>query len=920
MKKLIIALLLLTSYYSIGQIKLEGIVKDSIGTPLELSNVIAINQETKALDAYGITNEKGVYKLNLKKNSSYKIQVSYIGMKTAEQIVSTKDINLKKDFTLKEDNSLDEIELTYEMPVTIKGDTLVYNADSFKNGTERKLEDVLEKLPGVEINDDGQVEVEGKVVGKVMVEGKDFFDGDTKLATKNIPANAVDKIEVLKNYAEVGQLRGVQNNQDNIALNIKLKEGKKSFWFGTVTAGSGVANEDGIYVAQPKLFYYNPEYSINFIGDLNNIGEIAFTRRDFFNFTGGFRNPSRESGTNISLGNNDLGFLTLQNNRAKEIKTKFGAANFSFSPSKTLDISGFGIFSSSRNELQENNTLEYTTPLFIDNDNNPSTPDVPVIPTTEKTENKTTQKSDLAMLKLSAKYKPNSNNQLDYDVLGRTSKESQTQNTLSNVLGDINQNESSTPFSVNQNLNYYYTLNETNIFSLEIQNLIQDEDPFYKAILENTTLNDDPYDDTANSLGLDQFQSDYNINQDRRVKSNQVDAKIDYWNILNEKSNLNVTVGNLYSFQKFDSDLFQFLDDESKLAANPISGNSPENKTKYTFNDAYVGLHYKFITGKFTFTPGLSAHAYNAKNTQFETTYTDNFFRLLPDFNTRIQLKKSETININYRMRTNFTDVSQLARGVVMNNYNSFASGNPTLESSLSHNVNVTYYSFNMFNYTNVFANVNYFKNINGIRSVLLSAPGSVIRTSSPYNSEFDDESLSASGRFQRTFGKLRATIRGNFNYSKNTNFLGETPIEYENFTQTYRAQLRTNFRTAPNVSLGYRYTIQDNDQGATRAKFYTKSPSVKFDALIWKKLTFKTEYTYNNFSDQNNTLNDFEFWDASLSYKKDQDSKWEFELKATNLLDTRTQSNSSNSNISTRVTEYYIQPRYITARFVYNL
>jgi hypothetical protein len=250
------------------------------------------------------------------------------------------------------------------MPVSIKGDTLVYNTDSFKDGTERKLEDVLEKLPGVDINDDGQIEVEGKVVGKVMVEGKDFFDGDSKLATKNIPANAVDKIEVLKNYSEVGQLSGVKNNQDNIALNIKLKEGKKSFWFGTVTAGAGVASEDGLYLAQPKLFYYNPEYSINFIGDLNNIGEVAFTRRDYFNFTGGFRNPSRESGTNISLGNNDLGFLTLQNNRAKEINTKFGAANFSFSPNKKLDISGFGIFSSSRNELQENNTLEYTSPLF----------------------------------------------------------------------------------------------------------------------------------------------------------------------------------------------------------------------------------------------------------------------------------------------------------------------------------------------------------------------------------------------------------------------------------------------------------------------------------------------------------------------------------------------------------------------------
>src|SRR5690606_13044345 len=109
------------------------------------------------------------------------------------------ETNLVKDFTLQYDNTLDEIQLVYEMPVTISGDTIVYNADSFNTGTERKLEDVLKNLPGVEVNDDGQIQVEGKTVGKVMVEGKDFFDGDSKLATKNIPANAVDKVQVLKN-------------------------------------------------------------------------------------------------------------------------------------------------------------------------------------------------------------------------------------------------------------------------------------------------------------------------------------------------------------------------------------------------------------------------------------------------------------------------------------------------------------------------------------------------------------------------------------------------------------------------------------------------------------------------------------------------------------------------------------------------
>jgi hypothetical protein len=96
-------------------------------------------------------------------------------MKSLDQPLETKEDDMVQDFVLFQDNSLDEVELTYEMPVTVSGDTLVYNADSFNTGTERKLEDVLKNLPGVEINDDGQVEVEGKVVSKLMVEGKIFL-------------------------------------------------------------------------------------------------------------------------------------------------------------------------------------------------------------------------------------------------------------------------------------------------------------------------------------------------------------------------------------------------------------------------------------------------------------------------------------------------------------------------------------------------------------------------------------------------------------------------------------------------------------------------------------------------------------------------------------------------------------------------
>jgi len=394
---------------------------------------------------------------------------------------------------------------------------------------------------------------------------------------------------------------------------------------------------------------------------------------------------------------------------------------------------------------------------------------------------------------------------------------------------------------------------------------------------------------------------------------------LDYWNILNAKSNINFTLGSILSNQQFNSTIFQYLDDGSIFDSTPTFNDGLDtNDTDYNFTDLYAGLHYQFKTGIFTITPGVSAHAYSTNNTQFGDETTDNFFRVLPDFDLRIQLKKSENLNLNYRMQTQFTDVNNFARGLVLNGYNSLFSGNEALENAVSHNINLTYFSFNMFNYTNVFGTINYSKSIDQIRN--LTNFESVIRTNSPFNSGFANETLTAAGSFQRRFGKLQATLRGNLNYSKFNQFIqGERSIN-ENYRQTYRPSLRTNFKTAPNIEVSYEYTISDNDQGATRNKFFTSAPSIDFDALIFKTFTLRTDYSYNNLSDEDGKINSFEFWNASLSYRKNKDAKLEYEIKATNLLDTKSQAQSSNGPISVSATEYFIQPRFVTFRMIYSL
>ncbi len=142
------------------------------------------------------------------------------------------------------------------------------------------------------------------------------------------------------------------------------------------------------------------------------------------------------------------------------------------------------------------------------------------------------------------------------------------------------------------------------------------------------------------------------------------------------------------------------------------------NDVAYNFSDVYLGVHYRFRTGKFTFTPGFSIHAYGNNNRQNDQLVKDNFVRLLPDFETRIQIKKGESLTLNYRMQNQFTDVTRLAQGLVLNNYNSLQYGAADLQNALSHNISLLYSSFNLFNYTNVYARVAYTSNIDQIRSL----------------------------------------------------------------------------------------------------------------------------------------------------------------------------------------------------------
>lgn len=885
---------LITSFSFSQSVRFDGFIQDEQKNPLEMANIMAVNNTTKAMDSYGITNDKGKFQLTLKPNTSYTVKVSYLGMKSKEIAVVTKAENMTQNIVMDGAGiELAGVEIVREMPVSIKGDTIVYNADSFKSGTEKKLEDVLKKLPGVEVNADGEIEVEGKKVSKLMVEGKDFFDGDTKLGVKNIPADAIDKVQVLRNFNEVSALKGLENDQENVAMNIKLKEGKKNFWFGDVTAGIGVAELDSRYIINPKLFYYSPKYSINLITNFNNIGELPLTAQDYFKFTGGFKNLMKKGGSSFNVSSNDLGISILRNNRAKEIETKFGATNFSYSPTKEWTLSGFGILSSSKTDLE---TKSQTTILESGDQ--------------QKRDELTHQKNNLGLFKLSSTYKPNTKLQFDYDILTKLSKQDEDTDLLrESVVNNISAVETiltekkQNPTSINQNLSLYYTQSDKNIFAFEMQHLYQDENPFY-----NANLKSQPFDLSGYISG----QNRNDLNQDRFVKTNKVDAKLDYYYMVTPKSNFNITLGNTYSYQNFNSHIFQMLDNGNRNDLNTPENN---NDVDYSFNDVFLGLHYKILTGKFTFTPGVSVHSYQMTNSQLGSDYSQNFVKVLPDFFALYQIKKSETLTYNFSLSNDFTDINQLAAGYVLSDYSSLFRGNRFLENATSQVHSLRYFKYNMFNFENIFANATYTKKVDAIKTQADFT--GINQSSSPYNSNLADETFSGMGSYGRSFLKnYKASASASLNWSKFNNIQNDKLATTESFVQSYTVRASTNYKNLPNIEFGYNLLV-NKYSGST---FYTDKPFARLDYYFLDSFSFVSEYEFYHYYNGNKSVNnEYDFLSASLIYQK-KNSKWEYKVSATNLLNTRYLNDDSFSQFSTRVSQYTVQPRYIIFSMKYNL
>lgn len=895
MKK-IIFLFVLAGLSFVGQaqkVELKGSLIGLNEAGLEMANVLVLQASDSSMVTYGFTNSAGQFRFRLDGQQSYILKFSYLGYKPLEMQIALADADrdLGKLKMEEDQQLLQQVEVVEEMPIVVSGDTISYKADAFTNGEEKKLEDVIEKLPGFEIDDDGQVKVEGKTVEKVLVEGKEFFDGDTKVATKNIPADAIDKVQVLRNYEEISPLKGLSSD-DRIALNIKLKEGKKNLWFGDAEVKAGDPER---YYAHGNTFYYSPKASFNFIGDLNNIGQAAFTARDYFRFSGGFRQLSGRSGFNFNFAQDDLGIPLGQNNRADEVIGRFGAANFSYSPRKDLTLSGFVIGSDNVVSSPYSTTRTY---IGLDS----------IGGGVEELTNESYSHSTAALGKFSATYEPTSEMYVNYDLFLKISDQLNTSRLFSNFSdfgfsNNLASQDAQRPWSIQQSLEFFKNQGE-NVFAVELQHLRKYQDPTFamQSAQQPFAL---PF-VFADTTG-------YRLVQTREVLSESLEGRASYYWVLNGNNHFEFNLGSVYNTQDYTNRLA-----EGEISdANEFADPRLQNEVDFSLLDGFAGLHYKTKLGKFTFRPGLNYHYYQVRDFQAGTEDLRDYQVLLPDALLRYEFTSTRGIDLRYNMSAQFNDVNQIMDGIIVRSYNSLFTGNDSLNFARLHNVSLFYRDFNLFNFTTFFAGINYSRSLDPINNAVQYI--GLQQIFSPINAIGYNENLSGFGSWSKKFKNFRLEGRANMNYSTVNTEVNGRQNSNNTFSQTYRAEIGTNFSKYPNIELQYAYTRNDYSGAVNNSIFTNHAPGIELTAVLWDDFVFRSDYRYNNYGNPGDSRTVYDFLNASLEYQK-KDSKWLFSIEALNLLNTSFIREDALSANLISTTSYTVLPRFLMLGVRYDL
>lgn len=870
------------------ELSLIGVVKNDSGIELPNANILAYPISENENTRFAIANENGEFNLKLKKNISYNISISYLGyQRLSFELTLNETIN--KSFTLEPSlNQLDEVILNFKIPVSVKKDTITYDADSFKTGKERKVRELLKKLPGLEIDREGKVTAQGKTITKVLVDNKIFFTGNSKLAINNIPANVVDQIEILDNYNSVGFLKGLQETEE-VALNIKLKKEKNKFAFGELELGGGIENR---FIGHPTLFYYSPKTKINFIGDLNNVGSKTFSLNDYIEFEGGFGKLTSNTRSYSSLLDSDLAKY-LYTDDYKALTSRFGAFNLRYSATPKTDINTYVIANKSNSDTEIQNINEYS------NDNDPFIE-------TRKSSNNLENISVIG--KLTVDYKPDSNEVLSINSFLKLNNSAANGNISTNSFQRTTEFKTLNTFdniNLKQNLNYNKKISKNQTISAEAILSYKKDNPTNNWLSTEAFLQD---------LIPLQEDSNYSIFQEKENEDISFDLILkDYW-VLNNFNHLYTAVGSNLFFQEYITNDEQRLSDGS---TNNFANSGFGNDINYHFNDLYAGIEYKFMTGIFTVKPSLYYHNYFIKEQQFSRITKNSTNVLVPEVNIETKLNDSEKLKFQYALNLRFPNSIKRAGNFLLSNFNSVFKGSEELSYERYHSYTINYNKFSLFRGLNLNASLFYTKKTQSIKNTTILDGIEHFTTLTMFRTP--ENSLNAKLNYSKKIGVFKLGLENTGTYNEFFQLINSTSNKNISKTLNTTSKIETYFNRLPNLEIGYTYSPSLYKANNFTSKFTNNEYFINLDFNFFEDFQFKANYSRINFQNNERISNYFDNSNITLFYKKE-DSPWGFEIEANNLFNTEIKQENSFNDFVISNQQTFILPRILLFKVSYKL
>lgn len=863
MKKILLIVLssiawLITSAQKTGSVK--GIVYDTIAKqPVGAATITVLQRSDSSLVTFTMTNSKGEFNLNNISYGDYRLLVTHVNYHNVNKFFTLSDGHKSVDLANVEvsdkNKVLEEVVVMAEAPpVTLIGDTVQYNAGSFKTKPNSVVEDLLKKMPGIQVEKDGTVKAQGQEVKKVLVDGKEFFGNDPKIATKNLPADAVDKVQVYDRPSDMAQLTGFDDGNSEKTINLKLKKDKKKGVFGKVNAGGGT---EGRYQGRFNVNSFKGARQMSVIGMGNNTNAEGFSFMDILSFSGGMGQMGGGGNISVNMSSSDpmAGLMGGANNNA--INTSWaGGANYN-------NIIG------SKMEMQSNYFFNRYNPLT-----NQQVSRQYVLPDSTYYYNKNSLTNNLSnshRFNMTYDYLIDSMHSLKFtpsiSLQNSKNRSLSDYETLSEELQRSNRGYSNTYAESDG-----YNLSGTLLFRKKFRRKGRTFSVSLGTTLNNSEGNGELESVTQfyNKMG-NLFRTD-SINQ-RSFSESEVrgyNARAVYTEPMFKRSLLELSVSKNESRSISDKITYDYNKSSGKHdVINPFQTNNYEN----LYGTTTAGIRLRTQRKKYNYSVGVTWQNADLQGTIIsgikDSVINKSFYNLLPNARFQYNFTRFKSLQLDYRASTMQPTVSQLQPIPDISNRLYIREGNPDLQQEFTHRVNAHFNSVNPYRGKSFFWFSSYsFTNNKIVNYDVVDSFG--IRTK-PVNIDGvynlnNDLSFGLPLRF------IKGTI--NFNtgvgYSKSIQFIDSARNNIYNISIDPNIEISKSFKDKLDLTVGAGFTYNRAKyslQSTLNNRYFTQDYTIDIGWQLPKNFYLSTDFRYTISSNRSAGFNaKVPLWNASFS------------------------------------------------------